>query len=85
MDSMTTQKDLADFLKTPRNAQKVNDLVEDIRYALMNYQVRIPKMLTWTYLIFATDVVTAGHLRRGLSADREFHSLTVAPFVVTCK
>jgi len=43
MHSITTQKDFADFLKTPENAQKLNDLVEDIRYALMDYQVCSPK------------------------------------------
>jgi hypothetical protein len=45
MDSMTTQKDLADFLNNPENAQRLNGLVEDIRYALMDYQVCTPKKL----------------------------------------
>jgi len=39
MDPITTKKDLALFLKKPENAQKLNDLVQDIRYALMDYQV----------------------------------------------
>jgi len=39
MHSITIQKDFADFLKNPENAQKLNGLVEDIRYALMDYQV----------------------------------------------
>jgi len=39
MDSMTTRKDLAHVLKNPENAQKVNGLVEDVRYALTDYQV----------------------------------------------
>jgi len=46
MDSMTTQEDLALFLKNPENAHKVNGLVEDLRYALNDYQVRTPKALT---------------------------------------
>ena len=46
MNSMKTQEDLADFLKDPENAQRLNSLVEDIRYALIDYQVRIPKRLT---------------------------------------
>ena len=41
MESVTTQDDLADFLNNPENAQRVNDLVEDIRDALMDYQVCI--------------------------------------------
>ena len=40
MDSMTIQKDLALFLKKSENAQKLNGLVQDTRYALMEYQVR---------------------------------------------
>jgi len=43
MDSVTTQKDLADFFKNPDNAREVNGLVEDIRSALIDYQVRAPK------------------------------------------
>ena len=42
---MITQMDLTDFLKDPENAQKLNSLVEDIRYALMNYQVCAPNRL----------------------------------------
>ena len=39
MNSITTRKDLAHFLRSPENTQKLNSLVEDIRYALMGYQV----------------------------------------------
>jgi len=39
MGSVATQEDLASFLGAPENAQKVNGLVEDIRDALMDYQV----------------------------------------------
>ena len=42
---MTTQDDLVDFLKNPENAQMLNGLVEDIRYALIDYQVRTLKTL----------------------------------------
>ena len=45
MNSITTQEDLADFLKVPGNAQGLNSLVEDIRYALIDYQVCILKRL----------------------------------------
>jgi len=48
MDSMTSQKDLSHFLNNPENAQNVNGLVEDVRYALIDYQVRTPKTLTRT-------------------------------------
>ena len=45
MNSMTTRNDLADFLNNPENAQWLNVLVEDTRYALMDYQVWTPKTL----------------------------------------
>jgi len=38
-----TQKDLVFFLKKSENAQKLNGLVQDIRYALMDYQVCSPE------------------------------------------
>jgi len=46
MDSMTSQKDLADFLKNLENSQKANGMMEDVRYALIDYQVHTPKTLT---------------------------------------
>ena len=39
MNSITTQGDLVDFLNDPGNAQKLDGQVDDIRYALMDYQV----------------------------------------------
>ena len=82
---MTNQKDLALFLKTPENAQKVNGLVQDIRYALMDYQVCSPKSLSLIIADIYPDFVTTRYLRRGLSEDCESHSLTVPPLVITCK
>jgi len=38
---MTTKGDLAKFLNNAGNAQKLDDLVDDIREAVMDYQVRI--------------------------------------------
>jgi hypothetical protein len=48
LDSISTQKDLAQFLSSTENGQKLNDLVEDIHDALMGYQVCVPKPLTLT-------------------------------------
>ena len=39
MDLIKTQSDLPDFLNDPENVQRLNALVEDIRYAFMDYQV----------------------------------------------
>jgi len=41
LEPMTTQKDIAQFLNNIENAQKLNDLVDNIREAVMDYQVRI--------------------------------------------
>jgi len=43
LDLMTTQKDIAQFWSNTENAQKLNDLVDDIREAVMDYQVITPK------------------------------------------
>ena len=45
MDMMATQDGLTHFLNDPENAQRMNGLVEDIHYALMDYQVCTPKSL----------------------------------------
>ena len=45
MESMASQDDLVGFLNNPKNAQRVNLLVEDIRYALMDYQVHTLRWL----------------------------------------
>lgn len=62
MAAMTTRNDLADFLGNPENAQKLNNLVEDTRYAVMDYQVRPLKRLTPPFLISALDFITTRHL-----------------------
>ena len=45
LDPMVTQKDIAKFLSNAENAQKLNDLVDDIHEAMIEYQVRSPKTL----------------------------------------
>ena len=37
---MATRKNIKQFLSNAGNAQKLNDLVDDIREAVMDYQVR---------------------------------------------
>ena len=43
LDPIATQGDIARFLNNANNAQRLNDLVEDIREAVMDYQVRASK------------------------------------------
>jgi len=40
LDPMATQNDIVQFLSNAENAQKLNDLVDDIREAVIDYQVR---------------------------------------------
>ena len=42
---IAAQKDIMQFFKNADNAQKLNDLVEDIREAMIDYQVRTSKCL----------------------------------------
>jgi len=50
---MTTQGDIAQFLSNAENAQKLNDLVDDIREAVMDYQVRTSEGLSLSMLTSA--------------------------------
>ena len=77
MDSVTIQE--AYSLSDPENARKFNSLVEDIRYALMDYQVRPPEELALIVSNIASDFSTTRYLQRELSVDRESYSLTVRP------
>ena len=40
LDLVAAQKNITQFLSNVENAQKLNDLVDDIREAVMDYQVR---------------------------------------------
>jgi len=75
MESITAQEDLALFLKSPENAQKFNGLVEDVRDALIDYQVCFPKSLVLAVANICSDFVATRNLQRGLPADRESRSL----------
>ena len=71
MGSMTARENLSDFLNDPENAQELNFRVEDVRYALLDYQVCPPEDSLSSYLTLASDFVAAGYPRRELSANRE--------------
>ena len=45
MNAMMIRNDLGDFLNDPENAQRLDSLVEDVRYALIDYRVRAPKIV----------------------------------------
>ena len=57
MDSMMAREDLVDFLNNPENSLRLNGLVEDVRCALMDYQVCTSKRLTLT----VSDILLRPH------------------------
>ena len=46
------QGKIGGFFNNVENADKLGGLVEDVRNALMDYQVRAPNNLSFSYLIF---------------------------------
>ena len=58
MNSMTTQNNLMDFLNDQENSQRLNGLVEDIRYSLINYRVCTLKHSLSSYLTSTSDFTT---------------------------
>ena len=69
---MTTQKNIAQFLNNTENAQKLNDLVDDIREAVIDYQVRASGGLTLHISNICTDLLTTGYLRKSMQVDCKF-------------
>ena len=68
------------FFKNSENSGKLVSLVEDIRDAMVEYQVCIPTQPPQAPLTPAPDLNTARHLRQELSAHREFNLLVVCPY-----
>ena len=62
LDRMAAQKDIARFLNNTDNAQKLNNLVEDIREAVLDYQVRTSKGLSSSHLMSTPDFLTTRYL-----------------------
>jgi len=85
LDPMATQNDIAQFLSNTENAQKLNDLVDDIREAVIDYQVRASEGLVLGLSNTRTDLLTAGHVQQHPSTDRKPLILTLRPFVVIGK
>jgi hypothetical protein len=71
LDSITTQKDLAQFLNNTENAQKLNGLVGDIHDTLMDYQVLISEPLTLIASNNTPDLIAARYLQQELPNDCE--------------
>ena len=85
LDPMTTQKDIAQFPSNTENAQRLNDLVDDIREAVMDYQVRTSDGLALSVSNICADFLTAGYPQQRPSVNRKPFPLTTSPFVVIGK
>jgi len=72
LDPMTTQGDIAQFLSNTENAQELNDLVDDIREAVMDYQVCTSRGLTLRTSNVYTDLLTTGYLRKSVQVHCKF-------------
>jgi len=83
MGSVATQEGLVLFLGIPKNAQEVNGLVEDVRDALMDYQVWFPKRITLVGADICSGFVATRHQQRKLSTDCESYSPMALASVVT--
>jgi len=77
MDTMVAHENFAHFLNIPENAQRVNHLVEDVRYALMEYQVCAPERLDPITSNICLDFITTSDLQQGLSAGCESQFLRI--------
>ena len=71
------------FLKNSENSGKLGSLVENIRDAMMEYQVRMPTQLFQALLTPAPDLNTTRDLRQELSAHCEFNLLVVCSHGLT--
>ena len=83
---MVDQGKVKGFFINAKNADKLGGLVEDIRDAMMEYQVNIHELSTsGTRLTLAQDFVATRHLRQELSAHRESHPATFRSRGVTAR
>ena len=51
------------FFNNAENADKLGGLVEDVRDAMMDYQVRITSNNVFLMLKYLVDIIAAGHIR----------------------
>ena len=74
---LAEQGKVESFLKNAEDANRLGDLLEDIRDAMMEYQVGMSlNCLALQCLMFGPDFITTRYLRQKLSAHREFRPFT---------
>ena len=80
LTTLTEQGTVKGFLKNVRNADKLGGLLEDIRDAMMEYQVWVLfNYLVLQHLMFEPGFIATGYVRQELSDHRGSHSF--APFL----
>jgi hypothetical protein len=65
-----------EFLTKTENSQRINGVVEDIREALMEYQVCTLNHSFLPCLMFVLDFITTRYLHQELSPHCESHPLS---------
>ena len=77
LEPLVEQGKAKGFVNNVENADKLGSLVEDIRDAVMEYQVYICELTIFdTHLTFAPDFVTTRPLRKQLPAHSKSHPLS---------
>jgi hypothetical protein len=65
LDLLAEQGKVEGFLKNVGNANQLGGLLEDVRDAMIEYQVRIPpNYVSLQYLMFGSDFIATGYLRQ---------------------
>jgi hypothetical protein len=77
--SLVKQGKVEGFVNNAKNADKLGGLVEDIRDALIGYQVCIVGMNISDTSDFAKDFVTTGYLQQQLSPHCKSHFMAFSP------
>lgn len=62
LNPLEEQGGIAGFLKNANDAQKLKDLVEDIRDAIMDYLVCTSNPILTSHLMFTPDFITTRYL-----------------------
>ena len=74
LTTLAEQGKIESFLNNAGDANKLGGLLEDIRDAIMDYQVcTSPSHLALQHVIFEPDFIATRYLRQELPAHREFH------------
>ena len=78
LELLAEQGNVEGFFNNVENVDQLGGLVEDIRDAVMDYQVRgYQREIASPCLTTVSDFVTTRYLRQKLSAHRENHFLVV--------